>query len=145
MISFSNLSAPGSTLRVCINSSEDNHFSGLVYSQRLTQPLPFSDLGNLILRLDEVLDRQNFPQAFQRPRTFASTVSTVPAAASPEAGMSADEVARASGLKGTFIICVTSRRNSSWQGWIDWMDGTPHESFSSALEFLRLAEVHFSS
>ena len=65
-MSFSNLNAPSSALRVCVDHAGGGYLSGLVYSQRVTEPIPFTDIGNLLLRLDEVLEAQNFPQAFQQ-------------------------------------------------------------------------------
>ena len=140
-MSFTNLSAPSAALRVCVDHAEGGHLSGLVYSQRLTEPLPFTDVGNLLLRLDEVLDTQNFPQAFQRTRSFTGRKEAVPAAAGPEEGMPAETVAQAHGLFYTFEISVTSRRNASWQGLVDWLDGEARQEFSSALELIKLIET----
>ena len=119
-MSFSNLSSPSAFLRVCVDQSDGSRISGRVYSQRLTHPMAFSDIGSLVLRLDEVLEKQNFPQAFQRSRTF-----------------------REREILSTFTLYVISRRNASWQGWVDWMDGSPRQQFASALELIRMAEEHF--
>ena len=86
-MSFSNLSSPSAFLRVCVDQSDGSRISGRVYSQRLTHPMAFSDIGSLVLRLDEVLEKQNFPQAFQRSRTFREREIHVPAAGDPEEGI----------------------------------------------------------
>ncbi|WP_294550780.1 hypothetical protein [uncultured Pseudoflavonifractor sp.] len=142
-MSFSNLNSPSAFLRVCVDQSDGGRISGKVYSQRLTRPMVFSDIGNLILRLDEVLEKQNFPQAFQRSRTFLERESRVPAAGDPEEGIPLSEVEGASGALATFTLCVISRRNASWQGWVDWMDGSPRQQFASALELIRMVEERF--
>lgn len=139
---FSNLIAPYAALRVCVNKSEGGRLTGLVYSQRLTAPLAFDDVGFLLLRLDEVMDRQNFPQAYQQARTFGARQSAVPAADEPEHGLSAEAVAAARGGVGTFLLYITARRNSTWQGTVDWLDGTRQE-FTSALELLALIQARF--
>ncbi|MTQ95621.1 hypothetical protein GMD88_02505 [Pseudoflavonifractor sp. BIOML-A6] len=141
-MSFSNLNAPSSALRVCVDHAGGGYLSGLVYSQRVTEPIPFTDIGNLLLRLDEVLEAQNFPQAFQRSRNFTGRKDPVPAAADPSEGMSADTVTDAHGLVYTFEVSVTSRRNASWQGMVDWLDGEGRQEFSSALELIKLIEEH---
>ena len=142
-MSFSNLSSPSAFLRVCVDQSDGSRISGRVYSQRLTHPMAFSDIGSLVLRLDEVLEKQNFPQAFQRSRTFREREIHVPAAGDPEEGITLCEVEGASGALATFTLCILSRRNASWQGWVDWMDGSPRQQFASALELIRMAEEHF--
>lgn len=137
---FSDLNAPCAALRVCVNEAEPGRVSGLVYSQRLTAPIAFSDLGTLLLRVDEVLDAQNFPQAFQKGRSFSDKESRVPAAESPERGLAAGEVDAQRGIMSTFILQILSRRNSSWQGRVDWMDGETPQEYGSALELMRLIE-----
>lgn len=139
---FSDLSAPSAAVRVCVNDAEPGRISGLVYSQRLTAPMPFADLGSLLLRLDEVLDKQNFPQAFQKSRSFSAKESSVPAAKTPEQGLSPEEVEGAHGKVYTFVLHILSRRSSSWQGSADWLDGNCPQEFDSALELMRLIEEH---
>ena len=56
--------------------------------------------------------------------------------------MSADTVTDAHGLVYTFEVSVTSRRNASWQGMVDWLDGEGRQEFSSALELIKLIEEH---
>lgn len=142
-MSFSNLTSPSAALRVCVDQSDNGRISGKVYSQRLTRPMAFSDMGSLILRLDEVLEKQNFPQAFQHSRSFREHESNVPASADPSEGIPLAEVEQASGALSTFTLYVMSRRNASWQGLVDWMDGSPRQQFASALELIRLAEDRF--
>lgn len=142
-MSFSNLNSPSAVLRVCVDHSDNGRISGKVYSQRLTRPMAFSDMASLILRLDEVLEKQNFPQAFQHSRTFREHESHVPASVDPSEGIPLEEVERAAGALATFTLCVISRRNASWQGWVDWMDGSPRQQFASALELIRMSEERF--
>lgn len=137
---FSDLNAPYAALRVCVNEAGPSRVSGLVYSQRLTAPMDFSDLGTLLLRVDEVLDAQKFPQAFQKGRSFSTKESRVPAADSPDHGLAAEVVNAQQGAIATFVLQILSRRNSSWQGRVDWLDGETAQEFGSALELMRLIE-----
>lgn len=138
---FSDVNASCAALRLCVDTAQAGHLSGRVYGQRLTAPLAFGDLGALLLRLDEVLDWQNFPQAFQRPRSFSGKTSGVPAADSPEEGLPSETVNAAQGEITTLCLSITSRRNSSWQGRVDWLDGTAEDTFESALELVGLLEA----
>lgn len=138
-----NLTHPSAALRVCVDKAEGGRISGRVFSQRLTEPLSFADVGSLLLQVEEVLDRQNFPQAFQRTRTFAAArPSAVPAAPDPTGGMSAGAVEAAHGGAATFALYVITRQNTTWQGRVDWLDGRPPEDFSSVLELIKLIDLH---
>ena len=60
-------------LRICIDRIDSGNISGWIYSQRLSQPMQFNDLVSLLLSLDELFDVQNYPQAFQRMRSFGNS------------------------------------------------------------------------
>lgn len=130
-----------SYLRFCVNAAQEHRISGKLFSQRLIHPLEFHDLGSLILFLEEVFDRQNYPQAFQNTRTLipaASDMSLV--AETPAQGMTPAVVRAARGTVTTFDVLVTSRRNSSWQGSVDWLDGGSRQEFTSFLALMRMID-----
>ena len=52
-----------SYFRICIDKIEDINASGKVYSQRLLKPFSFYDIKDLIMKIEFVLDKQNFPRA----------------------------------------------------------------------------------
>lgn len=140
---FADVGSLDAAFRVCVDRVGENRaISGRVYSRRLTAPITFSDLGELLLRLDEVLEAQGFPQAFQRVRTFGDSrgENSAPVADDPDDGMTREEVDAAQGGPLTFSLSITSRRNSSWQGLVDWLDGAAAQDFSSALELLKLVQ-----
>ena len=133
-------------IRVCLDSTEGGCLSGLIYSRLLTEPILFSDTGNLVLKIEEILDGQNFPQAFQRARMFNTKKTTSPfVVKDPTDGLSAETCDAAVGQKTTFVIHVFSRRSSTWQGNIDWLDGSPQESFTSDLEFIKIIDNRVSA
>jgi hypothetical protein len=142
-------------LRICVDGVDGSAVSGRVFSQRLKDVLVFPDLNSLVLRLDRLMDEQNYPQAFQRKRTFRT------AAASPrsrgKAGgdgkeladdrpyMDEETVARARGEKATFVLQVLSRQNTNWQGHVDFLDGAGSRDFESELGFLALVNTMLSA
>ena len=83
------------TIRICVDRLEGNRAGGRVLSQRLTAPMAFSDLGSLLLQLESLLERQNFPQAFQRMRSFTKEAPEYPAGLLPEGAMAAEAVTAA--------------------------------------------------
>ncbi|MEG2000332.1 MAG: hypothetical protein RR053_02935 [Evtepia sp.] len=131
-----------SSLRICMDLPN----AGTIYGQRLTAPLPFHTLSDLILKIDAVLDQQNFPQAYLRTRTFSEKTANDAIALSaptPQEGMSRREVQLAQGRLITFDILVATRRNATWQGSIIWQD-TAAQEFSSDLELLRLIDARLT-
>lgn len=142
---MSQINHGSNAVRVCVDSTQGGHLSGRIYSRHISEPLSFSDAGNLVLMVEDILDAQNFPQAFQRARMFVAREPAVsPVANTPEDCLSADAVLAASGDKATFEVTVLSRQSSTWQGFIDWLDGNPPLPFSSDLEFLRLVDERIS-
>ena len=130
-------------LRICVDELGEGGIRGRVVSRRLTEPMPFSDVGHLLLQLEEVFDRQNFPQASERRRTFGARQeeSSLPLAQTLEQGMDPEEVARAAGQVTTFDLYVITRRNTTWQGFVDWLDGSPRSHYKSVLELLKLIDL----
>jgi len=128
-----------SGLRVCVDSVEEGRMSGKVYSMRLSSPIEFSDINDFILKVEGVLDAQNYPQAFQTKRMFKET----PAASSPYISNDSSElldektVNETSGKLMTFSVLITSRLNTSWQGLIDRLDGSDKLAFNSDLQFIQ--------
>jgi hypothetical protein len=138
-------------LRICVDSVDGGAVSGRVFGQRLQDVLFFPDLNNLVLRLDRLMDEQNYPQAFQRKRTFKTTPAAslrkgADAAAERDERPYMDEatVARAFGEKATFVLHVLSRQNTNWQGYIDFLDGAGNKEFESELSFLTLVNAFLS-
>ncbi len=130
-----------SALRLCVDSVDDHIIQGRVFSQRFIRPLKFADLGSLVLYLEDVFDEQNFPQAFQQARTFAPYSNDMSIVASePGDGMTPAVVRAARGAVATFEVLVISRRSSSWQGSVDWLDGGDRQEFGSYLELLQMIE-----
>lgn len=132
-----------SFLYLCVDCVENGHISGRVFSQRLTQPMGFSDLGSLFLQVDHLMDQQGFPQAFQDIRSFVSEHSftpELPAAATPQQGMPIGEVLEARGARDTLVLSIVTRQNATWQGRIHRLDCGNATQFSSALELLAYLE-----
>jgi hypothetical protein len=140
-------------LRICVDSVDGSAAGGRVFSQRLQDVISFTDLNSLVLRLDLLMDEQNYPQSFQRKRTF-KTAAVFPkrgknkGAAAEEREdrpyMDAETVTCAFGEKATFVLQVMSRQNTNWQGCVDFLDGVGDRRFESELGFLTLVNEFLS-
>ena len=127
-------------IRICVDRLEGNRAGGRVLSQRLTAPMAFSDLGSLLLQLESLLERQNFPQAFQRMRSFTKEAPEYPAGLLPEGAMAPEAVAAARGETATFVLRVLTRQNATWQGSFLWVEENRAREFKSTLELMMLID-----
>ena len=131
-----------SALRICVDGESDHAVFGRVFSRRLVEVIEFTDFSSLFLRLDQLFDRQDFPQAFQRTRVIVrdTFLQDAVAAVDVSAGMSEEMVSAQRGAIATFDLRVISRRSATWQGSVDWLDGSEKQEFFSSLELLRLVD-----
>jgi len=135
------LNQSNSALRVCVDSATDGQLSGRVLGERLENPLIFKDISNLLLQIDDLLNVQDYPRAFQHKRSFgAEEKATAPPPAELVGNfMSKKMVEDSSGEIATLTVQVVTRQNTTWQGNIVWLDGRlPSQEFRSALEFVRI-------
>ena len=129
-------------LRVAIDEYEEGRIEGNVYSQRLKEPIHFKHAADLLLQIEDLLDEQDFPRAFQKKRTFGKTPQKHAAnggeadEGDEEGNMTEEAVNQAEGKVATFALNVITRQNTSWQGFLDWLDGSPRIAFNSDLELL---------
>lgn len=125
-------------LLVCVDVMKDNQIKGRVFSSWLREAIRFNDIGHLLMQMEDLFDRQDYPKAFQRKRTFGEkSESKRPI---PTESSCVDEAWELDqkGQVFSFEVYVTARQNTTWQGWVDWLDGSPRQHFESALELIRL-------
>ena len=121
--------------RVCVDGKRGDE--GTVYTRRTREPFAFADLGDLMLKVERVLEQQDYPQASQEMRSFRPGARTARRGDLPVDGLSQEAVEGARGEKATFDLQITSRRNATWQGILRWSDGTTSR-FENDLAFLSL-------
>ena len=83
--------------------------------------------------LDSIITSEITPAIF----LLCSAASVLPGGAMSEA-----EVEASRGALTTFQLAILTRRNATWQGAVDWMEGQSPMSFSSDLELLSLVDRH---
>ncbi|WP_242979864.1 hypothetical protein [Eubacterium ramulus] len=123
-------------LSICIDSVADGEMSGEIYHCYKKEPLKFSNIIRMIETADKFFDQIKFPQSATQIRSFEKKEPTMEAV--PEKVCIPQEVLEKRGAKGTFLLNVKYRQNSSWQGVIQWVEGDLTYSFSSVLELLKI-------
>lgn len=120
----------GKKYLVCVDSYEEGVLKG-----RICDPSrgveSFSSLTHFLLKMEEILDEEQKPQAYTTPRRFSETWQ-------PQEPGSVYESCK--GCKATFELKVVFRQNSSWQGVLSWRETRQEENFRSVLEMVILMD-----
>lgn len=136
-----NTSAPN-LVCVCIDEINEVQKKGYFHHKYSRQPVPFSDLNHLLILMDQLMDKINFPQSSTLQRSFFETEKTMPRMEKKEEQQvrSAKEILNNTGKKGTFVVNVQYRQNATWQGRVLWAETGKSCNFRSALELLKLID-----
>ncbi len=125
---------------VCVDSKDDNTFYGRVFHNAQNEVQTFLGVDQLLLRIENFLDIQNYPAASTESRYFRKQKDRA-AATEEEATMNNKE----KGEKATFVIQVQYRQNATWQGHVTWVEKDIEQPFKSALELIKLLDSSNSS
>ena len=121
------------SLAICIDAIEDGRLRGAICSSLLPKTIDFDDLGRGILRADEAMNGNCFPQAYMRLRTFDQEAPVPPAIRLKRV------IPERAGEIATFTLRIRARRRAEWQGVLSGPDGSI-EFFTSILGLLRIIE-----
>lgn len=117
MINVRNNLIPLNGIRLCINEVRNGEAWGYVYSQLLDETISFFGWMDMVMQMDRVFDRLNYPQAFEEKRSFSPKINTsLVYRGMPSIKMKAIEIEKKFGALGTLEIQIQSRRRANWQG-----------------------------
>ena len=120
------------TVMIYVDSYDDGIPTGSFHLASDAQAQPFGSLSQLLLKINDSMDRENFPQAFSELRKFQRPVARLVA--------STDGPGQKKGQMATFILRILFRQNASWQGSVTWVEGNQEEYFRSVLELIALMD-----
>lgn len=132
------ISAPN-LMNICIDEDQNNEKQGRFYHRYSVEPVGFTDLNNLLIIADRLMDEIDYPQASTRSRAFFHRQGHTNQKGAVRV-KSSDEVLREAGNKATFIVNVQYRQNATWQGKVLWAETDKSCNFRSALELLKLID-----
>ena len=118
------------TILLCVDSYENGVPRGHMYLGQEGQC--FDSLSQLLLRAEQLLERNGGVQSFTTPRIF-SLVRPL-----NDASCDAERLSR--GTAATFEMRVLFRQHASWQGELLWMEKNTRQSFRSVLELITLMD-----
>lgn len=113
-----------------VMSYQDRCLKGVLSGPRLEGATAFFSLSHLLMIMEDLMNRENFPQRGEEPRAFGrkETQQLVPGDLAGETPLA------------TFQIRVLFRQNASWQGSLVWTDRDLDAQFRSVLELIRLID-----
>lgn len=129
----------------CIDETECFDASGHLYNRYSEEAIPFDSIMQMIETMECFYNQINFPQASTQHRSFRKTKEARCNQEMEKIKMTNKEVIEQRGEKGTFIINVQYRQNSSWQGQVIWAEKDKTMSFRSALELIKLIDSALDS
>lgn len=130
---------PVNSLRICIDKQENDEIHGKICGVALKEDLPFHNLADLLVKIDDALNFVGTPQSYQKCRTFDGEGK--PQSAS--LGMakryrSAAEIREQSGTGKTVDAIIFTRQHTSWQGIVKDEEGKIIGEFKSDLGLVKL-------
>ena len=119
------------TTVVCIDDYEDGVPVGRFYNPYSPNGEKFRGIVRFLGRMEDTLDRMNYPQAFTTARAFSRPYSNM-------AAPSGEKLRE--GKIATFAVRILFRQNASWQGSVTWLENDRSQSFRSVLELVLLMD-----
>lgn len=125
---------------LCIRESHSDAMRGELYHSYSTAPIPFENAQQMVLEMEKLYDRLNFPHPGTNERRFTEPHKDGQHITERDKVMKDEELLSKHGDLGTFIVRVQHRQNSSWQGRITWMEQDKTINFRSVWEMVKLIE-----
>ncbi len=125
---------------ICVDDRNGTDISGRIYHGSFTGPSPFFSISQLLLKIEEIFDRIEYPAASTEQRVFGERKKKSGTQEKRDKIMAQAIEKHASGKKATFVVKVQYRQNATWQGQMIWSEKNEARSFRSALELIKLID-----
>lgn len=133
------IGAPNGVI-LCMDRRRGCELEGNLFHSYSTEPVPFSELGQMTLLMEKLFDELQFPHPGTNERSFFPRIKPYAQRQERKRIMSDEQLLQKHGDIGTFIVRVQHRQNSSWQGRITWMEEDKTIQFRSIWEMIKLIE-----
>ncbi len=118
-----------------VDKTAEGDYLGVIEAEELERPITFSQTAHMVVALEDLLERRNFPKAASGIRTFGKHKEK-----DGVREMELEEKTEQNKDKATFVVTVLYRQNATWQGTLKWLEGGKEEKFRSALELIKLMD-----
>lgn len=129
-----NISAPN-LVNICVDDNKHGEMSGRIYHCYSIEPMIFTNIIELLTKIEELFDVIGYPQASTKTRRFVEKqIDRIP---KPERVAKQVEIIEYKGEIGTFITNVKFRQNSTWQGEVFLVEKDQMQQFTNTLELIK--------
>ncbi len=125
---------------LCVDRSNGGELIGSFYHSYSREPVPFTGIGQMTLRMEKLYDYLQFPFPGTNNRSFGKVTPPQRKTHERIKVMTDNELLAKHGDIATFIVRVQHRQNSTWQGRVTWMDEDKTVQFRSVWEMIKLIE-----
>lgn len=123
---------------LCVDHVKGGAPCGRLYHSYSKRASEFSNMDEIVFRMDGLYNYLNYPYPGTNTRTFGTGRKKSGPWQERMKLMKDEELLGMHGDLGTFIVRVQHRQNSSWQGRITWMEENQTLSFRSIWEMVKL-------
>lgn len=119
-----------------VHSYRDKNLQGTFYNLFYGEEIAFGSLTELLLRIEDMMDEMDYPQASVQNRRFDAHCKHA-----EKVNITAASLAKPDWKAiATFKLKVLFRQGASWQGKLTWAEGKTEVAFRSALEMIKLMD-----
>lgn len=126
--------------RICVDEYRDGEMKGRIYNNYYEEPMEFSNVMQMLKKMEAMFDGFEYPQRTLKPRSFQGGQQSLAAGQAVGNARLWPRVQEERGRAATFYVKVIFRKNASWQGNVCWVDGGKNENFRSVFELLTLMD-----
>ena len=131
-------SIPFNMIHVCIDDYNGYQIGGRAYNNTIESPILFSDIQDLILKMDDIFNRNGNPQSSQVKRTFQGKTPTYGYQNKPKVLNDFEQFLKIHGKILDIDVVVKSRGKSTWQGSVLYQN--EEIQFQTLLDFIKIIE-----
>ena len=122
---------------VCVDGVENGDIYGRYFHRYKKEETFFPDSATLVIEMERFYDAIGYPQAATKTRKFMERErEKVPAKEHMTVIYDSQTLMQFRGKLATFLVGVTSRQNTSWQGDVVWMEQKIRKHFCSDMELV---------
>ena len=137
-----NISMPN-LINICVDENDHGEVKGRMYHCYSKEPVTFGNIIELLTSAETLFDSICFPQASTKTRCFRSEEPAM-RVVKPEKVAMQTEIIQHQGKRGSFVLAVRFRQNSTWQGEIVWLEKGLRRGFANTLDFIKILDSALS-
>ena len=123
-------------INICVDDMDSEVISGRLYHCYKEEAIPFANMVQMLEDMESLFNDIDYPQASTKSRNFVEDKPTDSVELIKVKQQS--EIVEHRGEKGTFLVHVQYRQNSSWQGQLEWVEKGAVKHFDSELDLMKL-------